>query len=106
MHQKKWENGAISWLFLHYTRDDTLFSYLAADVEVLLEGPLDAVDERLIKWVQEGAGGRLLEPSKTPYNIPKTNVGNWKESKVWKFYVNNVKKYFDQKVLISLSLLL
>ncbi|XP_063859447.1 protein Star-like [Scylla paramamosain] len=68
------------------------------EVEVLVEGPLDAGDRRLIHWVQEGAGGRVVQPSAAPYNTPDTSSVFWRETEVWKFYVRYVKKYFEHKV--------
>ncbi|XP_045130731.1 uncharacterized protein LOC123515903 isoform X2 [Portunus trituberculatus] len=68
------------------------------EVELLVEGPLDAGDRRLIQWVQEGAGGRMVQPSAAPYNIPDTNSYLWRNTGVWNFYVRHVEKYFRNKV--------
>ncbi|XP_050726933.1 uncharacterized protein LOC127003871 isoform X1 [Eriocheir sinensis] len=67
------------------------------EVEVLVEGPLNERDERLIEWVRAGAGGHLLPPSAAPYDIPDNNIGNWKGSDGWIFYVSQVEKYFGKK---------
>ncbi|KAK7077018.1 hypothetical protein SK128_011888 [Halocaridina rubra] len=67
------------------------------EVEVLLDGPLEATDNRLIEWTRNGGGGRLFPPSTKPYNITIDNTGNWKQSEVYQFYVGMIDKYFGKK---------
>ncbi|XP_071529893.1 uncharacterized protein [Panulirus ornatus] len=66
-------------------------------VEVLLEGPLDAADNRLVAWLRQGGGDRIFPPSDLPYNITVDNTGGWRDSPVWKFYVKMINSYFGKK---------
>nr|XP_053634366.1 uncharacterized protein LOC128689926 [Cherax quadricarinatus] len=66
-------------------------------VEVLLDGPLHPTDNRLLEWVKQGGGSRVFPPSTLPYNITIDNIGGWRGTGVWKFYVKVVERYFGKK---------
>ncbi|XP_042208654.1 uncharacterized protein LOC121856936 isoform X2 [Homarus americanus] len=66
-------------------------------VEVLLDGPMEAEDRRLVQWVKEGGGGRVFPPSSLHYNITLENPGGWRDTIVWKFYVKVIEHYFGKK---------